>query len=205
MCGCAASSTQQEDGCFLCARDARQPTSQNNSSREPGRVSGYGIRDLPFTIMSALLSPEPSASSTTGVILLVEDDHDDAVISQRALTMAGIRNRVIHLRDGEEAIKYLSREFPYDDPRENPLPALVLLDLKMPKLGGFDVLNWLKERRELSATPVVVLTGSIQQRDRIEAGGLGASAFQVKPVDFTDLITIIQDIGSQWLDRPPIN
>src|SRR3954469_22073514 len=119
-------------------------------------------------------------------ILLVGDDSNDALITQQALRKAGFANPVIHLNDGEQAIKYLSAEAPYDDPTLCPRPALVLLDLKMPNYGGFDVLTWLRARVEESKIPVIVLTGSIYPEDRKRAMQLGANGYEVKPVDCSE-------------------
>jgi CheY-like chemotaxis protein len=130
-------------------------------------------------------------TATSQVILLVEDDHNDALLAQRALKDAGAAQRVVHLCDGEEAIKYLNGDPPYQDRQTHPPPALVLLDLKMPKLTGFDVLAWLQERPQLAAhIPVVVLTGSIHGEDMKRAKQLGAVGYEMKPVAFIDLVQI---------------
>src|SRR3954471_2172026 len=111
----------------------------------------------------------------TPIILLVEDDPNDALLAERALRKAGVTHKIIHLHDGEEAIKYLGGESEFTDRVKHPLPRLVLLDLKMPKLTGFDVLTWLQSRPEIAAmVPVVVLTGSIHPQDIEDARRLGA-------------------------------
>jgi CheY-like chemotaxis protein len=132
--------------------------------------------------------------SDAAIILLVEDDPNDAIIARQALSKAGITHKIVHLRDGEEAIHYLGGEPPFNDRTKSPLPALVLLDLKMPKYSGFDVLTWLQSRPELAKVPVVVLTGSIYAEDRRRAHNLGAIGYEIKPVDSTELAAIANNI-----------
>ncbi len=136
------------------------------------------------------------------VILLVEDDPNDAVLAERALAKGCVPHRVFRLHDGDEALNYLRGEPPFNDRKAHPLPILILLDLKMSRVTGFQVLTWLKTRPELSAIPVVVLTGSILGRDRAEAHCLGAAGYEIKPVEFTALLNIIQSIGIRWLNQP---
>jgi len=153
-------------------------------------------------------------STGTKIILLVEDDPNDALRSQRALREAGLLERVIHLPDGEDAVMYLNGDAPYDDRAAYPLPALVLLDLKMPKLTGFDVLTWLQAHPSLAAQiPVIVLTGSIVPEDVKRAKDLGAVGYEVKPIGFMDLVEIakrtfnvtqIEHNQGETLKRPPL-
>jgi CheY-like chemotaxis protein len=127
------------------------------------------------------------------IILLVEDDTNDALLCQKALHESGTLQTVIHLPDGEDAIKYLNGDPPYQDRTKYPLPALVLLDLKMPKLTGFDVLIWLQNHPALaSEIPVIVLTGSIYPEDAKRAKQLGAVGYEIKPVRFTELVQIVR-------------
>src|SRR6476469_3345372 len=107
--------------------------------------------------------------SAVAVILLVEDDPNDALISQQFLRKAGINHRVIHVNDGWEAINYLAGKTPFNDRSAWPLPVLILLDLKLPKYSGFDILTWLQSRPALAKIPVVVLTGSVYPEDRRRA------------------------------------
>jgi CheY-like chemotaxis protein len=149
--------------------------------------------------MTDQLSPVLPAIETQPVILLVEDDSNDALIAERAIKQSGIARWIIRLHDGEEAIKYLSGQAPYNDRKTSPLPVLVLLDLKMPRVSGFDVLAWIHNQPDLASIPVVVLTGSGLARDRSEAEKLGAVGYEVKPVDFNDLLDIVGNIGTRWL------
>ena len=136
---------------------------------------------------------------THGSILLVEDDPDDVKLIGEALTAAGICLPVIHLENGEEAVKYLSLEQHFDDPASFPLPTMVLLDLKMPKQSGFSLLEWIRSQEHLAGLVVVVLTGSVREEDRVRARELGARDFQVKPVSFFDLVEIITLLGKRWM------
>jgi CheY-like chemotaxis protein len=134
-------------------------------------------------------------------ILLVDDDQNDVLLVQRAIKKAGLPYPIIHRHDGEEAIDYLSGKPPYSDRTKHPLPTLVLLDIKMPKLTGFDVLTWLQGRPELSKIPVIILTASVREEDQSEAQKLGAVGYRTKPVDFGDLVKIIQDVDARWLSQ----
>src|SRR5438034_2447213 len=139
---------------------------------------------------------------TQPVILMIEDDPNDAALAERAFKEATVPHWLIRLHDGEQAIKYLGRQPPYTDPDVNPLPVLILLDLKMPKITGLEVLAWLRTQPKLAAIPVVILTGSVLETDRADAQKLGAAAYEVKPLSFKALLEIIQGIGTRWLDRP---
>src|SRR5690349_3157426 len=123
---------------------------------------------------------EPQAASL--IILLVEDDPDDALITQRVLKGVAVDYRIIHLSDGEQAIHYLDGKGEYSDREKHPLPGLVLLDLKMPRITGLEVLAWLQGRPDLAHIPVIVLTGSVYDEDHQKARALGAVGYEVKPV-----------------------
>ena len=139
--------------------------------------------------------------SERSIILLVEDDPNDALLAQRALQRAGASQEILHLQDGEEAINYLSGKPPFGDRSRHPMPSLVLLDLKMPRMSGFDVLSWLQGQPELAALPVVVLTGSIEPQDVENAKKLGAVGYEVKPIDFGKLVEIAKEIDARWLGQ----
>jgi CheY-like chemotaxis protein len=134
-------------------------------------------------------------------ILLVDDDQNDVLLVQRALKKAGLDYPLIHRRDGEEAIDYLSGKPPYSDRAKHPLPTLILLDIKMPKMTGFDVLNWMRQQPSLATIPVVILTASVREEDQNEAEKLGAVGYRTKPVDFKELIDIIRDVDARWLSQ----
>jgi CheY-like chemotaxis protein len=134
-------------------------------------------------------------------ILLVDDDLNDVLLVQRAMKKAGLSHPLIHKQDGEEAIDYLSGKPPYADRAKHPLPRLILLDIKMPKLSGFDVLNWIQRQPALPKIPVVILTASVRQEDRNEAQKLGAVAFRTKPIDFSELVNILREVEARWLSQ----
>ena len=129
------------------------------------------------------------------VILLVEDDPNDALITQKALRKVGLNHKVIHVHDGWEAMTYLAGKPPFNNRSTCPLPVLILLDIKMPKYSGFDVLTWLHSRPELAKVPVVILTGSIYEGDRERATELGAIGYEVKPVDSAELVAMANNIS----------
>jgi CheY-like chemotaxis protein len=135
------------------------------------------------------------------VILLAEDEEDYVVLIKHAFSQAGIPNPMHVVWNGEEAISYLKGEGKYSNRAEYPLPDLLLLDLKMPRVNGFEVLRWLRMQPGLAPLRVLVLTSSEELRDVNQAYMLGANSFLVKPNDFKDVIrlsTLIQDF---WLTR----
>jgi CheY-like chemotaxis protein len=133
------------------------------------------------------------------VILLVEDLEADVAIIRLSFAKAKLNNPVHVVRDGEEAIAYLSGEGKYSNRAENPLPDLILLDLKMPKVDGFEVLQWLRAQPTLRAIPVVVLTSSNQMKDVNRAYELGANSFFVKPMDFENFTATSELLKKFWL------
>src|SRR5437660_5264305 len=124
------------------------------------------------------------------VILLVEDREDDVVLIRRAFDKAKVINPIQVVSNGEEAIWYLKGEGKYANRAEYPLPDLVLLDLKMPRVDGFEVLRWIRQQPGLSSVRVVVLTSSDQMRDVNEAYQLGANSFLVKPLEFERFVNM---------------
>ena len=136
--------------------------------------------------------------STVAALLLVEDSADDRELTMIGLRDAGISNPIEIARDGQEALEYLC------DPTR-PLPALVLLDLKLPRISGLDVLARLREQERTSLLPVVVLTSSNEESDRLGSYGAGANAYVCKPVEFRDFAAAIKALGLFWLvvNQPP--
>ncbi len=133
------------------------------------------------------------------LFLLVEDEVEQAVLLRRAFEKAKIINPLQVVRSGEEAMAYLEAAGPYADRDEFPLPKLILLDLKMPGITGFDVLRWIRQQPQLQESRVVVLTASNEIRDVNLAYQLGANSFLVKPVDFDDLVRLTQAIQGYWI------
>lgn len=132
-------------------------------------------------------------------ILLVEDNPDDAGLAIHALKKHNLANHLLHLHDGEEALNYLLNSDLLT------MPKVILLDLKMPKVDGIEVLKKLKSDDRLRVVPVVVLTSSKEERDIMESYKLGVNAYIVKPVDFDKFVKAIAEIGFFWLllNQPP--
>jgi CheY-like chemotaxis protein len=133
------------------------------------------------------------------VILLAEDEEDYVLLIKHAFEKAKIPNPLHVVWNGQEAISYLKGDGKYSNREEYPLPELLLLDLKMPRTNGFEVLKWLRVQPGLSALRVLVLTSSDQIRDVNEAYHLGANSFMVKPNDFEDITQLSRLIQDFWL------
>jgi len=133
------------------------------------------------------------------VILLVEDNRDDETLTLRALSKSHITNRVVVARDGVEALDYLFRRGDHASRPETEVPQVVLLDLKLPKLDGLEVLRAIRADDRTKLTPVVVLTSSVEEQDLISSYGLGANSYIRKPVDFTQFVEAVRQLGLYWL------
>ena len=133
------------------------------------------------------------------IILLVEDNHDHAELVMRNLGDFKVANRIIHVDDGQAALDYLHGLGEYADRLRFPMPNLVLLDLRLPKVDGLDVLREVKDNAELKSLPVVILTTSDAERDLVRAYEFGANSFLTKPVDFLEFTTMMRDLGFYWL------
>jgi CheY-like chemotaxis protein len=138
-------------------------------------------------------------SASLPLILVAEDDENDVFFLRRALLKAGFGNPLVALCDGQAAVDYLEGVGIYADRKTHPLPGLLLLDLKMPRKSGFEVLAWLNERPELSQFPVVVLSSSVLESDKQKALALGAVEYRVKPSKAQDLVQLIEELHSRWL------
>lgn len=132
-------------------------------------------------------------------VLFAEDDDNDAFFLERAFKQAKIANPLQRACDGEEAIAYLSGLGKYADRAQYPIPCLLMLDLKMPRKNGFDVLQWLRVQPGLKRMPVVVLTSSKEDPDINRAYDLGANTYVVKPVQFEGLADMIKTLTFYWL------
>lgn len=140
-------------------------------------------------------------------VLLVEDDDNDVLFVQRAFRHAGILNPLHVVRNGDEAVEYLDGRGVYADRDKYPLPVFMLLDLKMPRRSGLEVLSWAKERAGLRRIPIVVLTSSKNDADVNRAYELGANSYLVKPVSFEGLIELAKSLQLYWLvlnERPDV-
>lgn len=138
-------------------------------------------------------------------IVLVEDSESDAELTIRALKKNNITNKLIHLQDGEEALEYFFATGKYSERNINDLPKVILLDLKMPKVGGLEVLKKIKSDDRLKIIPVIVLTSSKEDKDIIEGYKLGVNSYIVKPVGFENFVKAVSEIGLYWslLNQPP--
>jgi CheY-like chemotaxis protein len=132
-------------------------------------------------------------------ILHVDDDSNDAVLFEHACQKAGIDCNLHNVEDGDQAITYLRGAEQFADRARYPIPTLVLLDLKMPRVNGFDVLAWVRGHRHLRAMPVVVLSSSNHDADVKRAYDLGANSYMVKPVGFESLVEIARSLNQYWL------
>jgi CheY-like chemotaxis protein len=132
-------------------------------------------------------------------ILLVEDDPNDVMLIRKAVqkTLSGIPLAVVS--NGQEAIDYLKGEGQYGDRALHPFPDIVLLDLKMPLMNGFEVLRWVRQQPRLKRLPVIVLTGSVQDNDARLAYELGANSYVIKPTDFNQLIETMRTLTNFWV------
>jgi CheY-like chemotaxis protein len=139
------------------------------------------------------------------VILLVEDNPKDEALTLRALKKGNVANQVAVARDGAEAVDYLLGTGA--DGSHNPLPSLILLDLKLPKLDGHEVLRRIRGSERTRLLPVVILTTSVEDKDRLEGYRLGANSYVRKPVDFAEFAAAVVQMGLYWLvlnERPPV-
>ena len=133
------------------------------------------------------------------VILLVEDDPAHAEIVRRNFEGSRIANRLIHVPDGQAALDYLYRRGEFHNPELSPRPGVVLLDLRLPKVDGLEVLKTVKADHELSRIPVVVLTTSAAEADMARAYDCHANSYLVKPVDFSQFVDLMEMLGYYWL------
>lgn len=132
-------------------------------------------------------------------ILLVEDNPDDVLLIQRAFRKANLVNPISVVDDGEKAISYLSGAGEYADRSRHPVPVLVLLDLKLPRKSGHEVLAWIKQHAAFKRLPVVVLTSSTETVDVNKAYDLGANSYLMKPVGFDDLFAMVKTLQPYWM------
>ena len=141
-------------------------------------------------------------------ILLVEDNPDDVELTLRALKKNNITNEIIVARDGAEALDYLNGAGAYSGRDTNDMPMVVLLDLKLPKMDGSEVLRRIRSEEKTKLLPVVILTSSKEEKDLINGYKLGANSYIRKPVDFSQFVEAVRQLGMYWLllnESPPAN
>lgn len=132
-------------------------------------------------------------------ILLVEDNRDDEALTLRALKKSNLTNEVVVVRDGAEALDYLFGTGDFAGRDMSIMPHLILLDLKLPKIDGLEVLRRLRENPQTKLLPVVILTSSKEQEDLVKGYTLGANSYVRKPIDFSQFVSAIQQLGLYWL------
>jgi two-component system, response regulator len=139
-------------------------------------------------------------------ILLVEDNADDEALTVRALKKSSVASNVFVVRDGVEAVNYLFNRGEFEAGAPNPLPQVILLDLKLPKLDGLGVLRRIRADERTRLIPVVILSTSDEVADRIQGYALGANSYVRKPVDFAQFLFAAQQLGVYWLqlNEPPV-
>jgi CheY-like chemotaxis protein len=142
--------------------------------------------------------------TTLGRILIVEDDPNDVELTLTALADYNLANEVVVARDGQQALDYLYCQGKFST-RATGNPAVMLLDLKMPKVGGLEVLQQVKSDERLKMIPVVVLTSSNEEKDMMRSYSLGVNAYVVKPVDFHEFVNAVKELGVFWavINEPP--
>ncbi|PYJ01065.1 MAG: two-component system response regulator [Verrucomicrobia bacterium] len=133
------------------------------------------------------------------LILHADDSEDDALLLRTAFEMAGLRNRIVRVSNGQEAINYLWGIGHYSDRLLHPLPHLLLLDLKMPLVDGFDLLEWLGSVPDFKELPVIMLSSSEDPSNIEKARALGARDYLVKPAKLEDLVELVRNLHATWL------
>jgi CheY-like chemotaxis protein len=140
--------------------------------------------------------------ATRPTVLHIDDDPNDVMLFEHACRKAGIEFNLQAVHDGDEAMNYLGGANQFSDRAQHPFPHLVLLDLKMPRVNGFDVLTWIRSRDEFKNLPIVILTSSNHETDVKRAYSLGANSYLVKPVGFDALVELARTIQEYWNNLP---
>ena len=153
--------------------------------------SHHATEHLP--VMTAKTNREPST------ILLVEDNLAHAELVVRSFADHRVANRIVHLSDGESALDYLFRRGPYADPEHSPRPHVILLDLRLPRMNGLEVLKKIRASEEVNMLPVVMLTTSEAERDVAKAYEQHTNSYVVKPLDFEGFSALVENLGLYWL------
>jgi CheY-like chemotaxis protein len=137
--------------------------------------------------------------SAKSLILLVEDDRDDAFFLRRAFLRAGLPHPIVDVRNGQQAVNYLSGNTLFADRSLYPLPKLIVVDLKLPVMDGFELLAWLQNQPDFESLPVIVISSSNLDSDRDKAIQLGAKDYLVKPHNPDDLVAMIRSLPAKWM------
>jgi two-component system response regulator len=143
-------------------------------------------------------SPIAGSKSRVAHVLIVDDSAYDALLMENAFDEAELPHSIASVRDGEEAIRYLKSEPPFSN---EPLPNLILLDLNMPRVDGFEVLAWVRSDSRCQSIPIVVMSSSIQREDEVRARTLGASEYREKTGDLDELRRFVLELHSRWMEK----
>ena len=165
----------------------------------------YVDRDT-WELVEKLAPGRDRGGMNDGVILLVEDNPDDELLAMRALRKNNVMNEVVVARNGVEALDYLFASGPYAGRDTSSMPRLILLDLKLPKVDGLEVLKRLRSDQRTRLLPVVILTSSKEREDMVEGYGLGANSYVRKPVNFEQFVKAVEQLKLYWLglnETPP--
>lgn len=135
-------------------------------------------------------------------ILYAEDEADDVLFLKLAFKRSGSPHTVTAVPDGAQAVDYLTGQYPFADRSRYPLPALILLDINMPKKNGLEVLQWIREQHHFTSLPVLMLTSSMRPEDMEKARRLGANDYLLKPSDPSKLLEMVNSIHERWLLQP---
>lgn len=153
------------------------------------------------------MMPSPLSAPGRKTILLVEDNADDEALTMRALSRNGLSNRVQVAHDGVEALEFLFCRGAFAGRDTTQMPAVTLLDLKLPRVDGLEVLRQIREDERTRRLPIVILTSSREESDLTRGYGLGANSYIRKPVDFTEFMDVVKQVGDYWLclnEEPPL-
>lgn len=143
------------------------------------------------------------SASSGATVLHVDDDPNDTALLEAARRKAEIEFHLENVGDGDQAMAYLNGLGPYANRTSHPWPTLILLDLKMPRATGFEILRWIRNRPDCKELPVVVLSGSELQEDIRQAYLMGANSYLVKPLGFEALVKLVKNFTAAWLERRP--
>jgi|tagenome__1003787_1003787.scaffolds.fasta_scaffold20987514_4 two-component system response regulator len=157
-------------------------------------------------LLETLAPGRERGAMSNGVILLVEDNPDDELLALRALRKNNVMNEVVVARDGVEALDYLFASGPHAGRDTSTMPRLILLDLKLPRVDGLEVLRRLRSDERTKLLPVVILTSSKERKDMLEGYGLGANSYVRKPVNFEQFVGAVEQLKLYWLglnEAPP--
>lgn len=133
-------------------------------------------------------------------ILMADDDEDDRLLTQDALEESRVINNLYFVNDGVELLAYLNNQAPFEDKQKHPRPNIILLDLNMPRMDGREALKLIKENAALRSIPVVILTTSKQEEDKLRGYDLGAASYITKPVTFEGLVELMKQLGKYWIE-----